>query len=48
MNDKVEKTTIGINSDTRKRLVSYGGFQDSYDDVINRVLDELEELKKEN
>jgi len=34
------KTTIQIDEKTKKRLDSHGGKNDSYDDVINKILDE--------
>ncbi len=37
--------TVRISEATIQRLSAYGKFGDSYDDVIIRVLDELEAMK---
>jgi len=39
----MEKKTIKINSSTHKRLEQYGKFGDTFDSIINRLLDEKEE-----
>ena len=39
------KSTILLEKSTRKRLSSFGRHAETYDDIINRVLDEVE--KKE-
>ena len=40
--DKVEKTTIQIAVETKKRLDAKGFKTDSYEDIIKRILDELD------
>lgn len=37
---------MNIKEKTHERLKLLGSFLDTYDDIINRVLDEREELKK--
>ena len=37
--------TVRISENTIQRLSAYGKFGESYDDVIAKVLDELEEMK---
>jgi len=37
--------TVRISENTIQRLAMYGKFGDSYDDVINTVLNKLEELE---
>ena len=44
MSEKKMKT-VRISEATIQRLSAYGKFGDSYDDVIIRVLDELEAMK---
>lgn len=45
MDDK--NTTIWISKKTKERLDSVGNFKESYDDVLNRVLD-IFEVKSPN
>jgi len=44
--DIMGHTTIKIKNETRDRLAGEGLFTESYDKVINRLLDELNELRK--
>lgn len=37
---------IRLKEETVKRLKKFGKFGESYDDLINKILDRLEELKK--
>jgi len=39
-------TTIRVRKTTKKRLESHGRMNESFDDLINRVLDELEKRRK--
>jgi hypothetical protein len=39
-------TSIRVKTETRDRLNSVGLRNESYDDIINRVLDELKTLKE--
>lgn len=39
-------TTIQLRPETKERLKKYGEMGMSYDEVINRILDELDECKK--
>jgi len=38
-----EYSTIRVKKETKKRLSKHGGFKESYDDLINRLLDKVEE-----
>ena len=40
-----EITTITIQKKTKERLDSLGRFRESYDDLLNRILDEFEEKR---
>ena len=40
-------TTITVKKSTKERLRKFGGYGDTWDKIINRILDELEELKPE-
>jgi hypothetical protein len=40
------KATVSIERDTLNRLKKYGSMDDTYDSVLNRVLDELEDLRR--
>jgi hypothetical protein len=40
-------TSIKITHETHERLETYGKFGDSFDDIINRVLDENDANKKD-
>jgi hypothetical protein len=40
------KVTVSIERDTLNRLKKYGSMDDTYDSVLNRVLDELEDLRR--
>lgn len=41
-------TTIKIKNETRDRLTKEGKFGESYDQLLNKILDELIELRKKN
>jgi hypothetical protein len=41
-----DKTSIKISSLTKKRLAEHGYFNESYDVVINRLIDEVELNRK--
>lgn len=41
-----DKTSIKISSHTKKRLAEHGYFNESYDVVINRLIDEIELNRK--
>jgi hypothetical protein len=43
--EKVEKTTIAVTVETKKRLDAYGGKVDTYEDIIRRILDRLDQVK---
>ena len=38
-------TTIHITDNTKTKLLRYGNMGETYDDVINRMFDEIEKLK---
>ena len=38
-------TTIHIKEGTRKRLLKHGRMGESFDELINRILDELESME---
>lgn len=42
-----ENTTIWMSKNTKKRLDSIGNFKESYDDVLNRIIDLIEEYLPE-
>jgi hypothetical protein len=44
--DAMAATSLRVRPETRDRLNGIGVRNESYDDIINRVLDELETLKK--
>jgi len=39
------RRNAGLHESTFDRLEKYGKFQDSWDEVVNKVLDELEKYK---
>ena len=39
-------TTMKVSEETKKRLMKYGSFGQTFDDVINSVLDKVEKKKK--
>lgn len=41
------RTTVQITTETRDRLIALGGMNDSYEDVIKRLLDERDRLGNE-
>jgi len=41
---KCDKTNIQISLKNRERLIKLGSKNDSYDDILDRVLDEYEKL----
>lgn len=44
---EMPQTTIRINTSTRDRLVELGKKNESYDTIINKLIDEHEQNKKE-
>lgn len=40
-------TTIPLSKETKKRLKEYGKFQESWDDLLNRLLDKIEKIEEE-
>jgi hypothetical protein len=44
--DLKKKSTISIEDETRIRLKGEGAMGDSYDSVINRILDEVQEYRR--
>jgi hypothetical protein len=44
--DAMPATSLRVKTETRDRLNAVGLRNESYDEIINRVLDELETLKK--
>ena len=43
----MSQTTMKIKKETLERLKEHGGMGDSFEDVVNRLLDEAEELEAE-
>jgi len=43
---KIGYTSIGIPIHTKNRLQKYGKFGESWDDLLNRLLNEMDELKQ--
>jgi hypothetical protein len=41
------RKTMSIGVDTWERIKELGKFGESYDDLFNRIMDELEECRKE-
>lgn len=41
-------TTITISNNTKSRMLEYGHMGETYDGVINRMFDEIEENKAKN
>lgn len=41
-----DTTTIRVKNSTKDRLGTFGTTNDSFDDTINKVLDELEKCRK--
>ena len=44
--EELSRTTINIRRGTKRRLHDLGRMEETYDDLINRLLDELLECKK--
>lgn len=42
------RTTVTLKNITLERLIRYGEFGDSWDSLINKILDKLTECEKEN
>lgn len=42
-----ETTVIRISTETKERLLKLGRMHETFDQLINRILDEWEELKRE-
>jgi hypothetical protein len=42
------RKTLSIGIETYQRLKGFGKFGESFDDLFNRILDELEECKRED
>jgi predicted CopG family antitoxin len=42
-----QKKNISISEETYERLKGYGEFGDTYDDVLKRLMDDADDLKKE-
>jgi hypothetical protein len=43
MSTKTDKTMIQVKVKTRERLIAYGGKGQTYDEIINQLLDRQEE-----
>lgn len=43
-----QKTTIRVSESTKQRLKKHGDMGMSYDDVVNKILDRLQELEEKN
>jgi hypothetical protein len=41
-----DKVTVSVERETLTRLKRFGSMDDTYDSVINKIIDELEELRK--
>jgi len=39
MSDKLDKTMIQVTKKTRERLIAFGGKGQTYDDIINQLLE---------
>lgn len=51
VSDYMDVTTINVTKETRKRLQRYGMKSETYDDLINRMLDKIDLyciMRKEN
>ena len=46
--DDPEYTTLSIRKETKKRLKRYGSFGESWDQLINRILDEIDKRRKKD
>jgi len=46
--DNPEYTTISIRKETKKRLRKYGSFGETWDQLINKILDEINEWRTKN
>jgi uncharacterized membrane protein YjfL (UPF0719 family) len=44
--EKKDKVTVSMEWETLKRIKKYGSMDGIYDSVINRIIDELEDLRK--
>jgi len=40
MSTKTDKTMIQVSKETRERLIAYGGKGQTYDGIINQLLDQ--------
>jgi len=45
--DDPEYTTLTIRKETKEKLRKYGAFGESWDQLLNRLVEELERLRKE-
>lgn len=43
-----EMTTIWVSKDTKKRLDSIGAFKETYDKLLNRIMDVFEETTEDH
>ena len=43
----VERKTLSIGTETYQRLKGFGKFGESFDDLFNRIMDEIEECRTE-
>ena len=41
-----DKTTIALHKETVQRLGQFGQFSDSYEDVVNRLMDRVMDFEK--
>lgn len=45
-NNTKDKVTVSMERATLNRLKKYGSMDDTYDSVVNRIIDRLEELEE--
>lgn len=43
---ELKKTTIPISKKTRDRLIKYGGKGETWNELINKILNELDKLRR--
>lgn len=45
MSNKTKLTTINVSPETKERISKYGGFKDTYDTILNKMADIVDEYQ---
>ena len=46
MSDEKTITTVSMKPETKERLGKFGTVNDTFDDVLNKLMDEVDKVKK--